>query len=132
MQERDDHKGNLANLPNSRNRVSHRRMVDLDDYLIAVAQAQYQKGDDQPLPTIRETITLAVAEHLATVVRRLQVAGLTARPTGRRRPRNLDKSAWEALKLAEAEVALSQIELCRCCLVLAGRGEEVAPTQPCE
>ena len=99
-----------------------RRMVDLDDGLIASVQARYKTGDGQ-LPVIRETIARAVRDHLPLVVQRLVAAGLTARPTGRRRPRNLENCTWELLKQAEAAIALSQIELARCCLVLAARGE---------
>ena len=55
------------------------------------------------------------------MIERLKHAGLLARPTGRRRPRNLDVATWQKLLDAEAEVALSQIELLRCCLVLAAR-----------
>ena len=75
----------------------------------------------RPVPTNREVVSKSVDEFLPLVIERLQRAGLTARPTGRRKPRNLDNVVWQRLLEAEAEVSLSQIELLRCCLVLAAQ-----------
>ena len=74
----------------------------------------------RPVPTNREVVSKSVDEFLPLVIERLQRAGLTARPTGRRRPR-IGCRAWQKLLEAEAEVSLSQIEILRCCLVLAAR-----------
>jgi hypothetical protein len=99
---------------------SARRMVDLSDDLIGAARVRYVRQHN-PQPANREVVTRAVDEFLGTVIERLQHAGLTGRPTGRRRPRNLDVRTWQQLLDAETSVASSQIELLRCCLVLAAR-----------
>ena len=101
---------------------ARRHAVDLDDHLLAAAQARTGSA------TFRETITRAVTEHLPHLVERLREAGVTSRPTGRRRPRNIDESIWDALAEAEGEVALGVIELARACLVRAARGDDDAGT----
>ena len=97
-----------------------RRMVDVSDELLTEAARRYT-GAMSAVPTHRETMTKSVAEFLPTVVALLQLAGLTARPSGRRRPRNVDVACWEALVAAEGKVALSAVELMRCCLSTAAR-----------
>lgn len=111
---------NFENPPEKEERDTARRMVDLADELLVAAGVRYTRSHN-PNPTNREIVTKAVAEFLPLVIERLKHAGLTARPTGRRRPRNLDIATWQKLLDAESEVALSQIELLRCCLVLAAR-----------
>jgi hypothetical protein len=111
-----------AESPNSPEgaRNTARRMVDLADDLLTAAAVRYTRAS-RPVPTNREVVSKSVDDFLPLVIERLQRAGLTARPTGRRRPRNLDVATWQKLLDAEAEVSLSQIELLRCCLVLAAR-----------
>ena len=92
-----------------------RHVVDLDDRLLAAAQARLGAA------TIRETISRAVEAQLPNLVERLREAGVTCKPTGRRRPRNIDDQAWAAPAEAEGEVALDLIALLRACLVVAGR-----------
>ena len=95
-------------------------MVDLADDLLTAAAVRYTRAS-RPVPTNREIVSKSVDEFLPVVIERLKHAGLTGRPTGRRRPRNLDVRVWQKLLEAEAEVALSQVEMLRCCLVLAAR-----------
>ena len=102
---------------------TERHMVDVSDALLTAAASRYS-GAVSEVPTHRETMSQAVAEFLPFVISRLQEAGLTARATGRRRPRNVDAACWKALQEAESTVALSSVEVLRCCLVLAGRRRE--------
>ena len=106
--------------PEESGRGTRRRMVDVDEGLLTAAAHRY-RGATSEVPTHRETMSKAVSELLPTVISLLQQAGLTARASGRRRPRNVDSACWAALVEAEGKVALSAVELLRCCLVLAGR-----------
>lgn len=100
---------------------TQRRLVDLDQGLVERAKAQL----DLVAAGNQAAIEVAVARHLPTVISRARAAGLTERPTGRRRSRAIGDSTWEALRKAEAEaVAIDMIALLRACLVLASRERE--------
>ena len=100
-----------------------KRMVALEDRMVRTA-AEALCGRDLPVPTTRETISLAVDKYLPVVVQRLLYAGLVPCPDSTRRPRNIDNSTWQALAEATESVPLGQNELLRCCLILTARGDQ--------
>lgn len=92
-----------------------RHVIDLDESLLGRAQAALGTA------TFRETIARATALYLDQIVEGLKQLGVVARPSGKRRPRNIDDETWAALARAEGEVSLELIQLLRACVVLAGR-----------
>jgi hypothetical protein len=89
-------------------------MIDLDQSLIDAAKPK-------PETTYRTAIDQSVRELLPEVVELSLRAGLTARPTGKRKPRMISDSTWELLGAAEEKVSLSRVELIRAALVLRAR-----------
>lgn len=118
--------------------MAKKRLVDLSQELVVAAVRGL--GFVGAEPSSREVIDAAVAEHLDEVVGLLKRAGLTAQPTGRRRPRAISDGTWARLEDEAAlshkvtadpgrdrpgveggKVALTQAEMLRACLVLASR-----------
>jgi hypothetical protein len=93
---------------------SDQHMIDIDNQLIAAAKSE-------PTRTYRETIDESVRENLQDIIALAVAAGLTARPSGKRRLRAISISTWSLLESAESEVALSKVELIRAALVLQSR-----------
>jgi hypothetical protein len=118
--------------------MAKKRLIDVSQDLIAAAAAGL--GIEGTPPPGREVMDLAVNRYLDKVVLFLKRAGLTAQPTGRRRPRAISDGTWARLEKEAAlshkvtadpgrdrpvveggKVALTQAELLRACLVLASR-----------
>ena len=128
--------------------MAKKRLIDVSQDLIAAAAAGL--GIEGTPPPGREVMDLAVNRYLDKVVLLLKRAGLTAQPTGRRRPRAISDKTWERLEVEAAlshkatadagrgrpdvegeKVAITQVELLRACLVLAARlGTSPGPDTP--
>ena len=93
---------------------SNQHMIDIDTSLITAAK-------DEPTTTYRETIDASVRENLPKIIELAIAAGLTARPSGKRRLRTIGTEVWESLAVAEERVALSRVELIRAALVLQAK-----------
>lgn len=116
-----DSEGDVEHGQDERGAGFKKRMISLDDSLVASAAKAISLHRGCLTPTTRQTISLAVQTYLPVVLERLRHAGLVHWPDSTKRPRSLDDAAWAALADATEKVPLGQIELLRCCLTLAMR-----------
>jgi Arc/MetJ family transcription regulator len=102
-----------------------KHMMALDDELIQ--QAMTALG----VSTIRDSIALAVRDHLPGVLELLLQAGLERRPAVSRRMRTIDNATWAALVKGKEVVPLGPVELVRASLVRAVRSaSKESPLMP--
>ena len=108
------------------------RMVDLSPQLLQAAKDACPRVDGAD-PTTREVLDWAVETFAPVVLAHLKLAGLGARPTGKRRPRTFADSTWATLEAMETEVGLPLVPILRAILTLASTSkpasESVASSQ---
>jgi hypothetical protein len=115
-------------LANGKLMIRHRpRRLDINPDLIDRAKVAARKVAETELTggilSFRELARLAVDRELDAVVALLGEAGITSRPEGRARPRELDDATWDELGVGAERVAVDRIGLLRACLERLSRRE---------